>query len=81
MPSAIGWDMINLTLYALTGTFAIVRILEVSNETEARKVVESHLLDSGYTELRTIDGEDGSLRFVADPPKGRKGRNVASLDI
>lgn len=68
-------------LYSLTGPFKVVWREFVQTETEARAIVESHLRGSGFTKLRTKDDEDGSLRFIADPPVGRKGRNVAAMDL
>ena len=73
--------MMPLALYSLADDFKVTARVNVSTVEEARKIVSEHIQNSGYTNLRTIDDEDYSLRFVADPPKGRKGRNVASLDL
>jgi hypothetical protein len=70
-----------LRLYSLSGDFKIVRTVEVKTIPEARAAVEAHIAGSGYTNLRTKDDDDMSLRFIADPPVGRKGRNVAALDL
>jgi hypothetical protein len=74
-------DTLPLHLYSLGTEFRIVKKIEVINTKEAEDKVREHLKDSGYTNLRTISDSDGSLRFIADPPKGRKGRNVAALDF
>lgn len=70
-----------LRLYSLEGKFSVVKTIDVESVSEARLAVQNHTFGSGYTNLRTIDDEDMSLRFIADPPIGRKGRNVASLDF
>lgn len=70
-----------LRLYSLTGPFTVTRTINVVSIQEARLAVQNHVFGSGYRNLRTVDDEDMSLRFVADPPTGRKGRNVASLDL
>lgn len=72
---------LGLVLYSLDGPFKIVGNHVVDTIPEAKTIVETHLKDSGYTNLRMVDDADYSIRFVADPPKGRKGRNVASLDM
>jgi hypothetical protein len=55
--------------------------VEVSTTSEAKTVVEKHIENSGYTNLKTVDDEDYSLRFTATTPNGRPGRNVAALDF
>lgn len=72
---------IPVRLYSLGKDFRIERTVEVLTMEGARAEVEAHIAGSGYTNLRTKDDGEGSLRFIADPPKGRKGRNVASLDF
>lgn len=70
-----------LRLFTLEGEFKTLKTIEVGTICEAREYVERHLADSGYTNLKTIEDDDYSLRYIADPPKGRKGRNVASIDF
>lgn len=70
-----------LRLYSLDTEFCIVSTVEVSSEFEAKTIVEQHIKDSGYTNVRMVDDEDYSLRFTATTPNGRNGRNVASLDF
>lgn len=70
-----------LRLYSLTGKFTVVGTVEVATLKDARAVVEVHIANSGYTNLRTKTDDDFTTRFIADPPVGRKGRNVASVDL
>jgi len=66
-----------LTLYTLIGEFKILSPSSICSFEKARKIVQLYIVNSGYTNLREVEDED-SIRFIADPPIGRKGRNVAS---
>jgi hypothetical protein len=70
-----------LSLYSLSGKFEVVRRVEVETLDAARQLVEAHIAGSGYSNLRTKTDDDYTTRFIADPPVGRKGRNVASIDL
>jgi hypothetical protein len=72
-----------LRLYSLGNNldFRVISNVEVSTTSEAKTVVEKHIENSGYTNLKTVDDEDYSLRFTATTPNGRPGRNVAALDF
>lgn len=74
-------ELMQLRLYSLGKDFTIIRTVDVATTDAAKLAVINHLEGSGYTNLRTMDDRDEtSIRFVADPPHGRKGRNVAALD-
>lgn len=71
-----------LTLFTLGSAFGVAsKVDDVFTVADAMPLVREHLEGSGYVNVRTVDDGDGSIRFIADPPHGRKGRNVASLDI
>lgn len=72
--------MMSLRLYSLGKKFEIVKTIEVMTINEAKALVIMHLENSGYSNLRTVDDADYSIRFIADPLTGRKGRNVAQID-
>ena len=74
--------MMKLSLYTLGTEFKVARSLDVATMSEATAIVAAHIADSGYAKLRVVDDDEDidSRRFVADPPKGRKGRNVAAID-
>lgn len=70
-----------LRLFTLRGPFQTLCTIQVATVEKARIRVEEHLRHSGYANLRTIEDQDYSIRFIADPPDGRKGRNVAAIDL
>lgn len=69
-----------LRIYSLGKDFTIIKTVNVKTTTEAKALVAQHLEGSGYTNLRVKDDGEYSIRFIADPSQGRKGRNVAALD-
>lgn len=79
-----GWPYENegmpLRLYSLGKAFEVVSTQNVKTTEEANIIVAKHLEGSGYTNMRTKDDGEYNIRFIADPPQGRKGRNVATLD-
>lgn len=70
-----------LRLYSLGDDFRIIQTIEVGTICEAREIVEKHIDGSGYTNLKTVDDADYSLRYTATTPNGRAGRNVAAIDF
>lgn len=74
-------EMMILRLYSLGQDFKVIRTIEVGTICEAREIVEKHIDGSGYTNLKTVDDADYSMRYTATTPNGRPGRNVAAIDF
>lgn len=73
--------MMMLRLMTTTGTFKVISTHEVDTLTDARALVEAHAAANNMTDVRYVDGRDiDNARFTANPPGGRRGRNIAFLD-
>ena len=70
-----------LRLYSLDEPFRVIQTIEVGTICEARELVDKHIDGSGYTNLKTADDADYSMRYTATTPNGRAGRNVAAIDF
>ena len=73
--------MMLLVLYSLDSDFHVISKQEVETTIQAEEIIHKHISSANYSNLRQVDDEDCTLRYIADPPKGRKGRNVASLEF
>ena len=74
---------LTVRFYSLVGSSVkTVRTAEFATEAAALQAVTEYATATGFTNVRTVEGEDGySLRYTATTPNGRPGRNIAGADV
>ena len=73
-------ETITVKLMTLTGKFTTHSIIKCADMAEARQKIEAHAASGGYTNVKQLFDAD-SYRYTAKTPGGRRGRNIAYIDL
>lgn len=72
---------LNVRFATLEGKFAIAKRETFPTSKAALDAILAYAEAAGYKNVKEVDDfGDETMRYTADPPEGRKGRNVAFAD-
>lgn len=74
--------MVRVQFMSLTGAFRTLRITDFNTKEEAEAAIGAHAATEGYTGVKPAPADeeyDFQVRYTANPPVGRKGRNIAFM--
>lgn len=66
--------------FTLTGKFSTLATEVFESLKDAKVACENHAKTENYTNVRYHDDDDWTIRVTANPPVGRAGRNIASIE-